>query len=467
MKRSLDEAYSVDCPYLDTIDRSVLDFDLEKVCSVTLTNINVYCCLCCGKFFQGRGRTSPAHAHALDNCHYLYINLESGKIYSLPDGYEVHDSSLEDIQFVLRPKFTVAEVDALQNKWTPVLKRGVGDVVYTPGAVGLNLLGQGSYLNAVLQALSMITPLRSMLLLHDESLKSSMPLVTALSNTVKRMWSPLSFHGHVSPFELFSVITTLSNATYSPTKPVDPWTFLCWLLRTVAMELRKSAHRSMITSLFEGLINVEHCNGSDHSVSGSDVRPFKTLTLDLPSMPLFKASSVGYRQEEAQTLPQVPLLELMHKFQGQVKKWTSSSSYDLYRVEKYPQYLILHVDRFTDSNTADLLTRQVNGSVQGGGHKNNVSGAGQGTQRGKQKQKNVTIVSFPARNLPLGPHTYDLAANIAVGSGQSGTSWKCYIPQGSSSSQWFEMEDLFQTVVMEELVEVSESFLLIYHRRRK
>ncbi|KAI9870854.1 MAG: hypothetical protein M1830_003727, partial [Pleopsidium flavum] len=31
--------------YLDTINRSVLDFDFEKLCSITLSNINVYACL--------------------------------------------------------------------------------------------------------------------------------------------------------------------------------------------------------------------------------------------------------------------------------------------------------------------------------------------------------------------------------------------------------------------------------------
>ena len=40
------------CPYLDTIDRSVLDFDFEKLCSISLSRINVYACLVCGKYFQ-------------------------------------------------------------------------------------------------------------------------------------------------------------------------------------------------------------------------------------------------------------------------------------------------------------------------------------------------------------------------------------------------------------------------------
>jgi hypothetical protein len=41
------------CPYLDTINRHVLDFDFEKVCSVTNAHLNVYACLVCGKYFQG------------------------------------------------------------------------------------------------------------------------------------------------------------------------------------------------------------------------------------------------------------------------------------------------------------------------------------------------------------------------------------------------------------------------------
>lgn len=45
---------TIQCPYLDTINRHVLDFDFEKLCSVSLTRINVYACLVCGKYFQVR-----------------------------------------------------------------------------------------------------------------------------------------------------------------------------------------------------------------------------------------------------------------------------------------------------------------------------------------------------------------------------------------------------------------------------
>ena len=76
-----------DCPYLDTISRQVkanfflrplkrvnniswyhgesplvvqnLDFDFEKFCSVSLSPVNVYACLVCGKYFQVRVDPRP------------------------------------------------------------------------------------------------------------------------------------------------------------------------------------------------------------------------------------------------------------------------------------------------------------------------------------------------------------------------------------------------------------------------
>jgi len=59
---------------------------------------NVYACLVCGTYFQGRGKNSYAYFHALEISHHVFINLETQKIYCLPDGYEVFDPSLDDIK---------------------------------------------------------------------------------------------------------------------------------------------------------------------------------------------------------------------------------------------------------------------------------------------------------------------------------------------------------------------------------
>uniref|UniRef100_A0AAR2LYI0 Ubiquitin carboxyl-terminal hydrolase 39 n=1 Tax=Pygocentrus nattereri TaxID=42514 RepID=A0AAR2LYI0_PYGNA len=90
------------CPYLDTINRSVLDFDFEKLCSISLSHINVYACLICGKYFQGRGLKSHAYTHSVQFTHHVFLNLHTLKFYCLPDNYEIIDSSLEDITVVQR-----------------------------------------------------------------------------------------------------------------------------------------------------------------------------------------------------------------------------------------------------------------------------------------------------------------------------------------------------------------------------
>ena len=81
--------FSHHCPYLDTIDRGVLDFDFEKLCSVSLSRINVYACLICGKYFQGRGNNTHAYTHSVSENHRVFLNLETKKFYCLPDNYEV------------------------------------------------------------------------------------------------------------------------------------------------------------------------------------------------------------------------------------------------------------------------------------------------------------------------------------------------------------------------------------------
>ena len=88
----------IECPYLDQIDRKTLDFDFEKVCSVSMINHNVYGCLVCGQYFAGRAQGSHAYFHALQENHRIFIHLDNGKIYCLPDDYEVIDPSLEDIK---------------------------------------------------------------------------------------------------------------------------------------------------------------------------------------------------------------------------------------------------------------------------------------------------------------------------------------------------------------------------------
>lgn len=107
--------------YLDTVHRGVLDFDFEKLCSISLSNINVYACLVCGKYYQGRGPKSHAYFHALEVGHHVFVNMETKKVYVLPEGYEVKNRSLDDIKYVIDPYYSKEEVvkldRAVTNAW--------------------------------------------------------------------------------------------------------------------------------------------------------------------------------------------------------------------------------------------------------------------------------------------------------------------------------------------------------------
>jgi U4/U6.U5 tri-snRNP-associated protein 2 len=117
--------------YLDTIKRPLLDFDFEKLCSVTLSNINVYACLVCGKYYQGRGTKSHAYFHALEVEHHVFINVQTLRVYVLPEGYEVKSKSLDDIKFVVDPKYSKEEVGRLDKE--PRTSWDLGGKAYIPG----------------------------------------------------------------------------------------------------------------------------------------------------------------------------------------------------------------------------------------------------------------------------------------------------------------------------------------------
>lgn len=122
--------------YLDTINRSVLDFDFEKLCSVSLSNINVYACLVCGKYYQGRGPKSYAYFHALEVGHHVYVNMQTKRVYVLPEGYEVKSKSLEDIKFVVDPQLSKDEVMRLDSQAKDAWD--LGGKKYRPGKAAVD-----------------------------------------------------------------------------------------------------------------------------------------------------------------------------------------------------------------------------------------------------------------------------------------------------------------------------------------
>jgi len=184
-----------DCPYLDTVNRQVLDFDFEKFCSVSLSNLNVYACLVCGKYYQGRGRNSHAYTHSLEAGHHVYINLRTERVYCLPDGYEINDPSLDDIRHVLNPRFNMEQVIHLdENKqWS----RALDGSNYLPGMVGLNNIKETDFVNVTIQSLMRVTPLRNFFLIPENYQNCKSPLVHRFGELTRKIWHSRNFKGQV------------------------------------------------------------------------------------------------------------------------------------------------------------------------------------------------------------------------------------------------------------------------------
>lgn len=213
-KTSVVEFQRKKCPYLDTVNRQKLDFDQQKVCSITLTNMNVYACLVCGKFFQGRGKTTPAYTHSVQMGHFVFMNLQDTRAFCLPDSYEIVDAALNDVKRCLAPVFSPDDISQLSSNTS--LARDVHGVSYLPGFVGLNNLKCTDFLNVVLHALSHVRPLRNFFLLplnYGEAAKY--PLVRTFGEVMRKLWSKDNFKSVISPQDFMHVVSVESKKRFN------------------------------------------------------------------------------------------------------------------------------------------------------------------------------------------------------------------------------------------------------------
>ncbi|PWY96962.1 cysteine proteinase [Testicularia cyperi] len=482
--------------YLDTVNRSLLDFDFEKVCSVSLSSLNVYACLVCGKYFQGRGRNSYAYLHSIDDAHRVFLNLDTARVYILPDNYEVHSSALNDIKFLLNPTFTQRDIDGLD---APDAKPALDlrGEPYLPGFVGLNNIVKNDYMNVVLQALVHVKPLRDYFLrLSTESVgtsgstggrKPTSELVSRFATLVRKIWNPRAFKGQVSPHELLQQVVSASHGRFTLTQQADPVDFLGWLLNTLHLELTggKRRRESIISRCFQGQVCIESqpkvqvhrdANGEITFNPGLDitstVSPFFLLALDLPPAPICET--------DKNQVAQIALSAILAKYNGSVCSYDSATcAVRRLRVSKLPPYLVLHFRRFSSNKFVE--------------------------------ERNPTIVNFPTKGLDLGRFcsqneslpehkqkkdekeveehapistVYDLVANVVhdatPGTVRDNSVWKAQVstrtdgkpldtttPYRSKKDgqKWFQIQDLFVEQINHQMLFLAESYLQIWERR--
>ncbi|EER44686.1 U4/U6.U5 tri-snRNP-associated protein [Histoplasma capsulatum H143] len=358
--------------YLDTIQRSVLDFDFEKQCSISLSNINVYACLVCGKYYQGRGPKSHAYFHALDVGHHVFVNMETKKVYVLPEGYEVKSRSLDDIKYVVDPQYKkeeVAKLDkAVTDAWDLAGKR------YRPGFVGMNNIKSNDYLNVIVQVLSHVRPIRNFFLLHQFPMPGTPQLPLRFGILVRKLWNPRAFKSHVSPHELLQEVALRSSKRFTLTQQSDPVDFLSWFLNNLHLSLGGSKKPSPTPTSRNNLAN----------------NTFPHITLDLPSHTTFQSQC-------RIIIPQIPLTTLLNKYNGLVASEKLSHRVRHRLLHPLPPYLLFHIKRFSKNKFVS--------------------------------ERNPTIVTFPSpRSLDMSPYVepnpsvcsagepilYDLVANVIL-----------------------------------------------------
>lgn len=448
--------------YLDTIDRAVLDFDFEKLCSVSLSNINVYACLVCGKYYQGRGPKSHAYFHALEIGHHVYVNMQTKKVYVLPEGYEVTSKSLEDIKFVVDPRLPKEDVLMLdkvaKDAWDLSGKK------YRPGFVGMNNIKENDYFNAVIQALAHIPPLRNFFMLEDLSSKSE--LVQRFSVLVRKIWNTRAFKTHVSPHELIQQVSRQSNKKYDLLHQSDPVEFLSWFLGNMHLALGGSKTKpgtSIIHRVFQGKLKIESQQITAKADAGDRLRfeeaaevivetmRYLILTLDLPPAPLFQD------EIDRNIIPQVPLTSILSKYDGRTAQEHLSMRKRYRLLHPLPPFLLFHVKRFSTNKFVS--------------------------------ERNPTIVTFPVRSLDMSPYVepnptlhppgepiwYDVVANVtheavrtrddSVEGEAERKVWRVQM-RDRARDEWLQVQDLYVERVATETLFTKESYLMVWERRR-
>mmetsp|Transcript_8000 Transcript_8000/g.22516 ORF Transcript_8000/g.22516 Transcript_8000/m.22516 type:complete len:519 (+) Transcript_8000:108-1664(+) len=437
--RSKEVPQRIDCPYLGTINRHVLDFDFEKLCSVSLSGENVYVDLVDGKYFQGRGKETHAYRHALEKGHYVWMNVIDGKVYCIPDGYEVVDKSLEDIKYNLAPSFDEEDIEQMSLKVR--YAKALDGTDYIPGCIGLNNISYSDYQNVVVQCLCQVIPLRNFLLAYEPPKeKKPDPVLTTLAHLLRKMYNPRNFKGLVSPHEFYQAIGKSTSKKFYA-KQQDPVALFSWLMSYLHKKLKARDGSSLIHDVFQGEVQVKLCPATDEARIIESKEKTLLLTLELPDEPLFK--------DNFDFIPQVPLFNLLEKFNGEkpfetIAKGGESREIRRYSLRRIPPYIVFIVKRFRNNNFFI--------------------------------EKNPTIVKFPLKGLdlrdyihpdcqPANPETkYDLVSNVCHdGKPEKGT-YKIQVFH-HPTSQWFEIHDLRVTAVLPQMVALTESYIQVYQRQ--
>lgn len=407
-----------DSLYLETIKRPLLDFDLPPRCSVSLNTTNVYICLVCGKYLQGRGPSSHAYLHALHLDHHVFFNLSSLAVYILPQNYPVLSSSLNDIKAAANPLFSPSDILLLDSSQRPCYD--LSHSPYVQGFVGLNSLKYPPYINPLLHLIAHIPPIRNLFL----SSPHSTPLISHSSLLFRKLWSPSLFKPHVSPTQLLHYIESRNPSLFNSFSPLP---FLLWYLNALHLDLARA--RSAPSPIFDAIQGALSHN--------SKTTPFLYLPIHLPPTPVFSPES------QDQNIPQLLLSSLLAKYDA-------VNPESGYSVVKSPNYLLVYIDRNNKDASTNTNTNTTNTTS------NTTTNTTSNTT--SNTNTNKTTIIFDPTLLHLGNSSYRLIANLVYDA-----SWSIQL-LNLASSQWFHIHNLSVEKVKRELLFLKMAVLQVWQK---
>ncbi|CCC68557.1 hypothetical protein NCAS_0B04730 [Naumovozyma castellii] len=308
---------------VSTINLKKLNFDFKKVCSVTLSPTHVYCCLVCGKYFQGRNERSPAFVHSIDSKHHIFINMNSLEYFELPENIQIEavdDKILKVIRYAICPTYSN---DAIKE--FPLECIDTYGKVYANGFIGVtdSSNNHSAFINVVLMLIGHINPIRNFFLLTD--LQGENLLLQKLSILMRKIWSPHLIRNYICTDEFLDFLVINKQLQKLPK---DPKIFLLWLINNLAIKSKILKQQLML-----------HCQGKIViKMNNKKTIPFWNLTLDLP---VFRS--------DFNAVPQVKIGDLL-------KKYDDEDS-EKYTLKQLPHFLILHFNRFDAKSEFPIKNR--------------------------------------------------------------------------------------------------------------
>ena len=457
------------------INLQKLDFDLPVYCTVNHSTNNVYCCLQCGKFLQGRNQQSPAFQHSIASRtdttpHNLFVNLQTTGFYWLPQNVKVNLDEIDNdnlktlfkqVQNCIKPTFNNDTVRKLPFDCYTLIDRDK----YVTGFIGINGSNSSNWsighINVILLLLSHIKPIRDYFLLSAEVDigRSNNRLVNIVSLLIQKLWSPVLLRTHISSSELINYLMIEHNSIFlkKGINNNNPRTVLNWLIN----EFFNNGNNDRLKQIL-----IRSCRGHLVQFSGTDeVKsiPFWNITLNLPRLSYFKDG------RNVNDLLQVKLENLIkERFYARMteneKKEANDDADDNkplsdYEMNFLPKYLIIYFNRYDSTLNGNNIKQELF----------------------PVRNRNQTIIEFPMdmylttenssnKQAQILKHHYRLQSNI-ISEVKANTDlskddinhWKIQI-RNENKDQWYEICDLKSNLIEPELMFLKETYLQVWER---